>query len=166
MNVFVVGTGRCGTTTFSKACSHATNMTSCHEGAAGTPYSLIYSSDHIEIDPPLSFWVPELRRIYPGCKFVHLVREPRGCVASMVRNDPEICKWFGRMVYHSEETTELQGAIALYRVVNDLIYGDDVLRVKLETIREQWQEVWDWMGCEGDFNASLQEWEIRHNASQ
>jgi len=35
MNVFVLNTGRCGSTTFSKACQHVSNFTSQHESRVG-----------------------------------------------------------------------------------------------------------------------------------
>jgi hypothetical protein len=44
MKIFVTGTGRCGTVTFSKACSHITNYTSGHKTKAGV-INRIYSEN-------------------------------------------------------------------------------------------------------------------------
>jgi hypothetical protein len=61
MNIFVTGTGRCGTTTFSKAYSHIKNYTSGHETKAGI-INRKYPNNHIEVDPHL-FWNKNLENI-------------------------------------------------------------------------------------------------------
>ncbi len=62
MNVFVLGTGRCGTTTFMKACRHVTNCTSGHETRVNHvgPERLSYPSNHIEADNRLSWFLGRL----------------------------------------------------------------------------------------------------------
>lgn len=167
-NVFVVGTGRCGTTTFAAACRYATNKTVSREGQAGGVYQLDkYPDSHIEVDAPLAFWMPRLRLLYPGCRFVHLVRyaDRDGCLASMVTHDPDICRFFGQMVYHFADCEPMDGAAALYEIVNDMIGGPDVLRVRLREVKERWGQVWEWMECEGNFEQSREEWNVRHNSS-
>ncbi len=51
MRIFVIGTGRCGTVTFSKACEHITNYISGHEttthGKLGNNFD--FPDNHIEI---------------------------------------------------------------------------------------------------------------------
>lgn len=165
MNVFVVGTGRCGTTTFSEACKFATNFTVAHESNAGRPYDFDYPPDHIEVDAPLAFWMPTLRLKYPGCKFVHLWRQREECVRSMVKNDPEITRWFARMLYHWPEATPEEGAAALYDVINNVATGADVFHLRLKYAADRWREVWDWLGLSGDFDRSREEWSVKHNAT-
>lgn len=165
MNIFVVGTGRCGSTTFAAACKHAVNMTAGHETAAGRIYDFIYPPNHIEVDPPLTFWINKLRSYYPGCKFVHLIREVdrEGCIHSLAVNDPDICQWFGRMIYHFPECQPSEGAEAIYEIMNSIVQGEDVLRIRLVDVKERWWQVWEWMGCKGDFYRSLKEWDVKYN---
>lgn len=168
MNIFVVGTGRCGTTTFSKACGFATNKTVSHERLAGSVYRLTdYPPNHIEVDAPLSFWLPRLRTIYPGCRFVHLVRhaDRSGCIDSMSSHDPDICGAFGRMLFHYPECSAREGAEAMYDVINEMVNGADVLRVLLREVQSRWHEVWEWMECDGDFEKSRSEWNVKYNAT-
>jgi hypothetical protein len=85
MRVFVIGTGRCGTVTFSKACKHIKNFTSGHEttthGKAGNNFE--FPDNHIEVDPRLSYFVPILREKYPDALFIHLQRERKDCIHSL-----------------------------------------------------------------------------------
>jgi hypothetical protein len=36
----------------------------------------------------------------------------------------------------------------------------------LERAKEDWRQCWDCMACEGDFAASLAEWDIKYNAAK
>jgi len=87
MNIFVVGTGRCSTVTFNKACSHIINYTSSHEtntsGLLGNNF--IYPDNHIEIDPRMSYFLPLLKNKYPNSFWVHLQRERNSCITSLSR---------------------------------------------------------------------------------
>ena len=66
-NVFVIGTGRCGTKTFYVACrSGITNYTSSHESGSFKNNKFFagqgigYQNNHIEVDSILSFVAPKL----------------------------------------------------------------------------------------------------------
>jgi len=76
MNVFVLCTGRCGSTTFARACRHATNYTVGNEsrrGEAGTDNRLAYPENHIEVDGRLAWFLGTLDRIYgDNAHYVHL----------------------------------------------------------------------------------------------
>lgn len=78
MRVFVVGTGRCGTTTWAKACSHLTNYTSAHESKSGEVIDrLVYPDNHIEIDNRLSWFLGSLQVEYGRDPlYIHLTRDP------------------------------------------------------------------------------------------
>lgn len=58
MNVFVLNTGRCGSMTFTKACSHIANYTSAHESRCGYlgKSRFDYPENDVEVDNRLS-WV-------------------------------------------------------------------------------------------------------------
>lgn len=158
-NVFVVGTGRCGTTTFAMACRHASNFTAAHESKAEQ-----YPRNHIEVDPPLAFRIANLRSRY-DCRIILLRRlDKAACVKSMASHDPLICAAFGNMVKHDPQCTAEKGADLLYDAINGLENLCD-LTVDLETAKQQWGTVWEWIGCQGDLQRSLEEWNVKHNAS-
>lgn len=84
MRAFVTGTGRCGTKTWARACSHLTSHTSDHEshrGRADESY-LDFPDHHIEVDPHLSWMLARLLQKYPGDVYVHLWRPEDEVVAS------------------------------------------------------------------------------------
>ena len=77
MNVFVLCTGRCGSTTFYKACKHIKNYRSGHETRTGLLRfnRLDYSVNHIEVDNRLSWFLGKLDILYGDTAFyVHLRR--------------------------------------------------------------------------------------------
>jgi len=77
MNVFVLNTGRCGSTTFIKACNHITNFSCAHESRAGIlgEEHFDYPENHIEADNRLSWLLGRLERAYgDDAIYVHLKR--------------------------------------------------------------------------------------------
>lgn len=89
MNVFVLCTGRSGSTTFAKACEHFTNYSSGHETRAriiGPKERFAYPEDHIEADNHLSMQLGHLQRHYGDKAFyVHLTRSRERVAASFER---------------------------------------------------------------------------------
>lgn len=87
MRVFVLGTGRCGTVTFSKACTLIKNFSSSHESKTSFSRKKFgcfeYPENHIEIDPRLSYHYPILKKKYPEAIFFHLKRNREECVVSL-----------------------------------------------------------------------------------
>jgi hypothetical protein len=78
MNVFVLCTGRCGSTTFIKACKHIKNYSSGHQSRChllgNARFS--YKTDHIEADNRLSWLLGRLDKHYGDDAFyVHLTRD-------------------------------------------------------------------------------------------
>src|SRR6478752_1534731 len=78
MNVFILSTGRCGSTTLSRAFAHATNFTSGHETLSHVPRArLDYPANHIESDNRLAFFLGALHEKYgDDAHWVHLTRDP------------------------------------------------------------------------------------------
>jgi len=71
MNIFVLNSGRCGSTTFVEACRHITNFTCAHEslpGHVGTA-RFDYPARHIEADNRLAWFLGRL-----DCEFGENVR--------------------------------------------------------------------------------------------
>lgn len=86
MRVFVLCTGRCGSTTLSKALGHATNYTCAHESRSGRITDrLDYPDQHIEVDNRLSFMLGSLYKRYPDDFYVHLRRDREAVVRSYTK---------------------------------------------------------------------------------
>ena len=92
MKVFVLGTGRSGTKTFTRACEHLTNFTVSHnslrEGAGfDHKWSVLQSKDqHIEVDDRISWLLPVMERLHgDDAYYVHLWRDPAKVVRSYAR---------------------------------------------------------------------------------
>jgi hypothetical protein len=98
MRVFVLGTGRCGTVTFSKAGQHFSNYTCSHESKS-QKNDLVYADGHIEVDPHLFWHLPNLIEKYTDAMFVHLDRNKHACVKSLgKRNSTRLYAKFTEMV--------------------------------------------------------------------
>ncbi|MCW8825903.1 MAG: hypothetical protein OQK78_05705, partial [Gammaproteobacteria bacterium] len=90
MNIFILNTGRCGSTTFIKACQHITNYTALHESRATLigEARLTYPDNHIEADNRLSWFLGRLDRIYgDDAIYVHLSREISKTAKSFARRE-------------------------------------------------------------------------------
>jgi hypothetical protein len=88
--VFVLSTGRCGSTTFARSCAHIANYTCGHETNWGRlgDVRLDYPDQHIEVDNRLSWFLGSLHRRYPDATYVHLLRDPDLVVASFLKRWP------------------------------------------------------------------------------
>ena len=88
MNVFVLTTGRSGSTTLSAALQHVTNFSCSHESRSELvgKHRLDYPQNHIEIDHRLAWFLGELGNRYgdEAC-YVHLVREREATASSWNR---------------------------------------------------------------------------------
>lgn len=177
MRIFVVGTGRCGTSTFYHAACHATNYTVGHESRAGTINDYLYPDHRIEVSSHLAFAVPVLRATHSiarigasgGCRFVHLIRELASCVSSMAAVREAIRSLAFGIAEGNVNTQSgkdfRRWAAWLYDLVNANIAATaaDAFRLELERAEERWLDCWEFMGCEGDFEASLAEWRWKYN---
>lgn len=176
MNVFVLCTGRCGSTTFAKACSHITNYTASHEsriGAAGIT-RLDYPPNHIEIDNRLSWFLGRLdERFGNSALYVHLTRDPHQVAESFAaRWDTGIMLAYRTGVSPTTqnptiESVELAGDLVRTVTSNiDLFLRDKTskMTMQLENIKDQFPTFFDRIGARGDLNLALDELDIRHNA--
>ena len=170
MRVFVTGTGRCGTTTFSKACSHITNFTSGHETHwnPGFDNSKVHEfpDNHIEVDPHLFWHLGSLMWKYPDAYWVHLVRARESCIDSLMKTSG-IHTWM-KLAYVGN--TDLRQACGDYydstnKMIGDLFETVDFRRtMHLENLVEEWDDFWEWIGAEGDYGPAVAELSIKHNA--
>lgn len=176
MNVFILCTGRCGSTTFSRACEHMTNYTVGHETninrlGAGR---VNYPDNHIEVDNRLSWFLGRLEQTYGDTAFyVHLLRERGATVASFEKRAA-----FGIMAAYREgvylglkdNQTAEEVADDYYITVNANIRAflrdkNNKFTVELEELSKKFATFWRAIGAEGDINEAMMELESHHNAS-
>ena len=107
MNVFILNSGRCGSTTFIKACQHITNYSSAHESLSTEtgPLRFNYPPNHIEADNRLSWLLGRLDKVYGDRAFyVHLKRNPEDTIRSFSRRiDFGILKAFEQGILMHEQ---------------------------------------------------------------
>ena len=177
MNVFVLCTGRSGSTTFAKAAAHISNYTSGHEERARLlgAQRLAYPPNHIEADNRLTWMLGRLDEAFgPRAFYVHLTRSPDRTAQSF-----------------NERWNDRFGIISAYR--NGILMGSDEdamaicndyvetvnaniraflkdkpeqMHFELEFAARDWPVFWKRIDAKGDFAASLREWEVSHNAAR
>ena len=178
MRIFVVGTGRCGTRTFSQACKRISNFTSGHETHARRLLgNLDYPDNHIEVDHHLGWALPMLLEKYPpgpDAYYVHLVRERSACVASLARrHDMDYFAALCCFVECSRRTPDVRRRAAEYYydmrnasiagALRSAQAGAFSARVEIENLPSAWHGFWDMIGARGDLVAALVECSKRYN---
>jgi hypothetical protein len=178
MNVFVLNTGRCGSTTFIKACNHITNFSCAHESRAGIlgEEHFDYPENHIEADNRLSWLLGRLDRAYgDDAIYVHLKRNENDTAHSFtLRYQAGIIKAYrapGILMGLPEETDHMSVCLDYCDTVNsniELFLKNKTrkMQINLEDIDRDFVSFWKFIGAEGDINAALAEFTKRYNASQ
>jgi hypothetical protein len=175
VNVFVLCTGRCGSHTFIKACSHITNFTAGHEARVQEcgPARLAYPENHIEADNRLSWFLGRLDERYGSARYVHLTRDPEATARSLA----QYWSWQGSMatayrnaVLRMTDASRLDACRDQVATINAnirlFLKDKEWMPFRLEHAREDWPRFWEWIGAEGDYAAALAEWATRHNATR
>ena len=88
MNIFILNTGRCGSSTFIKACKHIKNYSAGHETRLTNTGAerLAYPENHIEADNRLSWFLGRLDKKYGDTAFyVHLRRNSNDTAISFAK---------------------------------------------------------------------------------
>ena len=176
MNVFILNTGRCGSTTFIQACRHISNYSAGHEtnihriGAE----RLLYADNHIEADNRLSWMLGRLDRRYgDSAYYVHLRRDRDSTARSFARRmEFGIMKAYrdGILLGGEKDQAALdiaQDYIETLETNIALFLRDKKNRMdfRLEHAGEDFRIFWDSIRAEGDLESALLEWQTRHNAS-
>ena len=176
MNVFILNTGRCGSTTFIKACQHISNYTASHESRANEigEQRLAYPDNHIEADNRLSWLLGRLDKCYGDEAFyVHLGRVTADVAASFVRRQGfGIMKAYREGILMGGQDKQESTAVARDYIETidsniELFLRDknNTMRFWLETAKTDFELFWQQIGAEGDLQAALLEWDVAHNAS-
>lgn len=176
MNVFILNTGRCGSSTFIQACQHITNYSAAHESLLQKtgPQRLAYPDNHIEADNRLSWFLGRLDETYGNNAFyVHLSRNQRDTAESFgKRIDFGILKAYEQGILMHEQHLQTADEIACDYVAtvesNIKLFLKDkthTMNVSLENVKTDFVEFWGSINAEGDLQAALNEWNINYNAS-
>jgi hypothetical protein len=177
MNVFILNTGRCGSTTFIEACRHITNYTAGHETRVQLlgPDRLAYPPNHIEADNRLSWILGRLDAAYgDDAYYVHLTRNRNQVAASFARRaDFGIMKAYreGILLHEGQEQASAESLARDYidTVEANIAHFLKDKRRTMEFVLEQadtdFRRFWNWIGATGDMDKALAEWNTRHNAS-
>lgn len=179
MNVFVLSTGRCGSTTFARACRHITNYSSGHETRVSLlgPERLEYPPNHIESDNRLTWFLGRLEARYPRDVFyVHLQRDRRKVAESYAKRlEPGLMMSayaHGIHLYLPEDIRDRALTIALDYV--DTVTANIALFLagkpnqmgfQLENAKQDFLIFWERIGAEGDIDAALAEFDTAYNAA-
>jgi len=182
MNIFILNTGRCGSTTIIRACQHIENYTSLHESRSSmlADERLNYAENHIEADNRLLWFLGQLDAKYGDDAFyVHLKREREATVVSYNRrwnSDITIVKGFGEsiLIRKAEKLSDLeklQISSDYYDTANSNIefFLKDKTRkmeMNLETLEADFTVFWKRIGAKGDLRAALNALNKKHNSSE
>ena len=176
MNVFILNTGRCGSTTFIKACTHISNYSCGHEtlidrlGLQRTAYS----ENHIEADNRLSWFLGRLDEQYGNNAFyVHLTRKIDDTANSFVkRMDYGIMKAYKEGILMDDTLPSNKEAFAkdYIHTVNSNIKHflknkTNTMNFKLENSHNDFEVFFKRINAEGNLYLALEEWNTTHNAS-
>jgi hypothetical protein len=178
MNVFVLCAGRCGSTTFAKACSHLTNFSAAHESRSSLlgRERLDYPANHIEIDNRLSWLLGRLDERYGDEAFyVHLWRDRAAVAESFVRRygGGIIKAYRGSGIImglpESSEPVEVCSDYCHTVDSNIRLFLKDKSR-KMDFRLDDWRMLFpvfcEHIGARGDISVCLAEFEVKHNASR
>lgn len=176
MRVFVLCTGRSGSTTFARACAHIKNYTSGHETRSAQYRNRIeYPDCHIEVDNRLAWMLGLLDARYgDDALYVHL-RRSREAVARSYRgrasNARGIVRAFSHGIIQADRCdgyTEPVNLMLDTMTANIEAFLKDktrVINVDIESPHSGFNEMWDRAGAIGDRTAALAEFDQRYNAT-
>lgn len=181
MRVFILCTGRSGSSAMIKACQHITNYTAGHETQTQEfgADRFDYPEDHIEADNRLTWHLGRLNEEFGEEPFyVHLKRNREAVAKSFMsrfylpgsmidaftegihKNPPEKLSIQERKQACLDYVDSVNSNIELF-----LADKSKSLEIHLETIQEDFQEFWKAIGAKGDLSAALKEFERKHNST-
>ncbi|NEP49499.1 MAG: hypothetical protein F6K65_12030 [Moorea sp. SIO3C2] len=174
-NVFVLCTGRCGSTTFTQACQHIQNYTASHESRISLigDQRLQYSQNHIEVDNRLSWFLGSLDKNYGDSAFyVHLKRDIMSTAKSYAKRlDSPIIKGYSESIILPKQFKyeRLDICLDYCHTVNaniELFIKNKInkMEFKLENAQEDFGTFWSLISATGNYAMAVKEWEKKYNA--
>lgn len=179
MNVFVLTTGRTGSLSFERACSHMTNYTAAHESRCQLmgDERLNFADNHIEIDNRLVWFLGALDKKYgDNAIYIHLKRDDVQVAKSYAKRwnrETSIVRAYAYGVLKLQEHhIKNPEAICLDFVQKTNANSEAFLSNKtksmtfnLENLDADFKLFWDLVGAEGDFQNALAAFKSGHNAT-
>jgi hypothetical protein len=176
MNVFILNTGRCGSTTFIQACQHINNYSALHESRVTLigEQRLAYPPNHIEADNRLSWFLGRLEQRFGDAAFyVHLSRDLTATAESFsCRTHFGIMQAYRQgILLGGQQHSDQALAFDYLETVNSNIgffLKDKThkMNFRLESAAQDFSEFWERIGAQGDLAKALAEWNTRYNASE
>jgi len=182
MRVFILCTGRTGSSTFAKACQHISNYTSGHETLTKKlgDKRFAYPNWHIEADNRLSWHLGTLNKKFPDDVFyVHFTRNQNQVVSSYAKRYFQpgsivdaYCNGIKKTPPEKLNNSQRIQACEDYVVtINDNIENfienkANSMSIDIENIKEDFPVFWEKIGAIGNLSKALEEFEIKYNASQ
>lgn len=182
MNIFILSTGRCGSTTFIEACKHISNYSSSHESRHGLigDKRFKYPQNHIEADNRLSWLLGRIEKNYGNNSFyVHLKRNSLETAKSYLKRydqritsiyDYSIINPYSRNIIggNHRQNEPIDICLDYCTTVNSNIElflenKSNKMSFSLENCQNDFIEFWDRINAEGDLTSALNEWNIQHN---
>jgi hypothetical protein len=175
--VFVLSTGRCGSTTFVRACEHMTNWSAAHESRLGEvgDARLAYPVRHIEADNRLTWLLGRVHEAFDDERtlYVHLRRDDEATARSFLR------RWRKGIIgaYAKRVLSGSTRKYEAYDICLDYVHTVNAnialflegrpngMQFSLETARQDFPVFWERIDAEGDLDSALAEWGVHHNAS-
>ncbi len=176
MNIFILNTGRCGSTTFIRACQHITNYTAAHESRVTQTGNqrLAYPEQHIEADNRLSWFLGRLDKEFNNNAFyVHLSRDKQKTVNSFCkRKNHGIIKAYREGILLGGKNSQTTNEIAedyINTVESNIAFflkhKTHKMSFSLENAAADFREFFQKISAEGEINAALNEFNTHYNAS-
>ena len=176
MNVFVLCTGRCGSTTFIRACEHITNYTAEHESRRHNigEARFQFPQNHIEADNRLAWFLGRLDDFYGNDAFyVHLIRDKEATAASYAkRHTKGIIDAYrnGFLMSCPSYIKPIDVCRDCYDTVNSNIEcflkdKTNKMVFRLENAKQDFEIFYNMIDAKGNLEKALGEWEVQHNAS-
>jgi hypothetical protein len=175
-NVFILSTGRCGSTTFAKACEHFSNYSSGHETRSHLLGSsrFSYPSFHIESDNRLSWLLGRLDEEFGDTAFyVHLTRNVSDTARSFAKRRGGIMAAYqgSGIIMGCKEDDQYKIACDYIDTVTRnitlfLSNKSHKMNFRLEHAKEDFIRFCLQVDAQGDIQESLQEFDVAHNASE
>lgn len=176
MNVFILNSGRCGSSSFIKACEHINNYSCAHESLAGLigKQRLDYPLQHIEADNRLSWFLGRLDKQYANNAFyVHLHRDKQQCINSFSkREDFGIMQAYRQAILlGAEQTLSAEDIAADYldtveaNIQHFLKDKTHKMSISLSNINTDFKLFWKNISAQGKLEAALNEWNTCYNQS-
>jgi hypothetical protein len=177
MNIFILNSGRCGSTTFIKACEHITNFSAEHESRSGLlgDAHFDYPENHIEADNRLSWFLGRLDRHYGNRAFyVHLRRNDNDTAHSFAkRYSKGIIKAYRKKILAglSGKSDPIDVCLDYCETVNSnimLFLKDKTQKMEFDlgTATQDFIKFWEVIGAEGDLELAVSEFGKHYNASE